>query len=816
MPEHAAKTSVITSYNRLFPEKATRIVLKLLSLRRPSAFVCTALSAATLALTIGCGSGGSSGGGTQQQPGIPALSLSATSLTFASTTVGQSSAAQTVTLTNAGSAALTLTSATLSDANNYSLTNNCGTSLAASATCTLGVTFTPKSAGTLTATITLADNSGGSATTQVIALTGTGVAAPPGTASLSTTSLSFSLAAGTTSSTQTVTLSNTGTGTLTLSAISLDMNSSATFTLASGCGSTLAAGAGCVLNITFTPTSAGTTYTGGVTIVDNSGGVAGATQGVTLTGTQATSAASAVTFSPATLDFGSVIVNSTSTAKTVTLTNSGTAALALTSITITGGSTASAFTQTNNCPASLSTGSSCTISITFKPFASGTYAASLTATDNAADSPQTASLSGTGVTSGATLSSSSITFPTTTVNTTASSGVTLTNSGTAALTITSIVLSGTNASNFATTNNCGTSLAAGASCTITATFTPTAASSYSATITVTDSAPSSPQVIAVTGSGTTSAVTRTLYTFPESDNSVTPLYALVNSATKTIDMTMYEMQDTTMTANLVARCKAGVIVRVIFSQSVASSSSTAYSALNAQTNCSAVYSNSAFTNTHQKTITVDNTTTAIMSLNLQSQYYSTTRDFALVTNDAADIAAIEATFAQDYAAGGTKNTTEFGYQPSTGDDLIWSPTTAEASMLSIINNAQKTLVIENEELASSASYIINAMTAACQRGVVLHLAMVNQSSYQANFKTLENAGCGVHVYPDTTNGFYIHAKAVVADYGLSTQNAYMGSINYSDASMNKNRELGLFLSDQTVVTSLYNTLTADYAGGTAY
>ncbi len=331
------------------------------------------------------------------------------------------------------------------------------------------------------------------------------------------------------------------------------------------------------------------------------------------------------------------------------------------------------------------------------------------------------------------------------------------------------------------------------------------------------SAPSS-WALPIASVSTTPALTYTLYTFPEADNSVTPLYAFINSATSTIDMTMYEMQDTTFTADLVAACGRGVRVRVIFSSSIASSSATAYSALNsAGSNCSAVDSNSAFTNTHQKTITLDGALatarTAIMSLNLQTQYYSTTRDFAMIENDPADIAAIEATFNQDYAASGTKNETEFSYQPGAGDDLIWSPTTAQAAMVSIISNAQKTLLVENEEM--SASTIVSALDAACTRGVKVNIAMEYSSSYVTDFNSLKAAGCKLSTY-NNPNGFYIHAKAVVADYGLPTQNVYMGSINYSNASLTANRELGMWISDPASVQSLETTITADYAGGASY
>jgi phosphatidylserine/phosphatidylglycerophosphate/cardiolipin synthase-like enzyme len=315
-------------------------------------------------------------------------------------------------------------------------------------------------------------------------------------------------------------------------------------------------------------------------------------------------------------------------------------------------------------------------------------------------------------------------------------------------------------------------------------------------------------------------LTYTLYAFPESDNSVTPLYALVNSAQKTIDMTMYELEDTVFSGDLVSACSRGVKVRVVLSSSEESANATAYAQLNAAgSNCSAVYSNTAFTNTHQKTFTIDGTTTAIMSLNLQSKYYSTTRDFALIENDPVDIAAIEATFNADYAAGtpsgGSQGASDFNYQPGAGDDLIWSPTTAQTDMLAIINGATKTLLVENEEM--DASNIVSALEAACVRGVTVHIAMVNDDNeYESEFTALQAAGCKVNVYPDTETGFYVHAKAVVADYGLPTQSVYMGSINYSTASMTKNRELGVYIADPASVQLLNATMASDYAGGSPY
>src|SRR5438552_1473011 len=131
-------------------------------------------------------------------------------------------------------------------------------------------------------------------------------------------------------------------------------------------------------------------------------------------------------------------------------------------------------------------------------------------TDNADDSPQTASLSGTGTASAATLPppSGSSLFPYTTLFRSPQT-VTLSNTGTAPLTISGIALGGTNAGDFGQTNNCPLSpstLAASSSCTFNVTFTPTASGTCAASLTVTDNASGSPQTVSLTGTGTAPAV----------------------------------------------------------------------------------------------------------------------------------------------------------------------------------------------------------------------------------------------------------------------------------------------------------------------
>jgi hypothetical protein len=101
----------------------------------------------------------------------------------------------------------------------------------------------------------------------------------------------------------------------------------------------------------------------------------------------------AVTLSSTVVTFNNVALNTTSTAQTVTLTNSGTGPLTLSSVTL-GGTNASSFASTNNCGSTVAAGASCMLSITFTPSTHTTLTATITLTDNATTSPQTISLSG--------------------------------------------------------------------------------------------------------------------------------------------------------------------------------------------------------------------------------------------------------------------------------------------------------------------------------------------------------------------------------------------------------------------------------------
>jgi probable HAF family extracellular repeat protein len=205
------------------------------------------------------------------------------------------------------------------------------------------------------------------------------------------------------------------------------------------------------------------------------------------------------TLSPTSLTFSTWAIGTKSVAKSVTLANDGSANLTVSGIAITGPN-AGDFAETHTCGGSLAPGASCSISVTFKPTASGTRTAALTVTDNTAGSPQKVALSGTGTT--AKLSPRSLNFPAQTLGTTSAvKTATLTNVGATTFSVSSIAFTGVNAGDFAETHTCGTSLTPGASCNISVTFRPTATGTRTAKLSITDNAAGSPQKVQLSGFG---------------------------------------------------------------------------------------------------------------------------------------------------------------------------------------------------------------------------------------------------------------------------------------------------------------------------
>jgi Abnormal spindle-like microcephaly-assoc'd, ASPM-SPD-2-Hydin len=286
----------------------------------------------------------------------PSIVLLPTQLSFAPTLIGQTAAAQDVTISNTGAGATTLISESVSG--DYAITaDTCGSSLSSNYGCTVSIAFSPTASGSRTGTLTVMDSVG----TQTVSLSGTGLA--PATDGLSPPSLAFgSLVIGEKSAAQQVTLANNGDQSLQL----ISAQISGDFAFVNDCGTSLAGHSSCAITVEFVPTQTGA-ETGTLTVSDIH-----RSQTVSLSGVGLAPAGTSAT--PAMLNFGNYAVGGTSQAQTVTVTDNGGAGLAGLSYAITGDFSIS----TRTCGSGLAAGADCTLDVVFSPTVTGVRSGILT------------------------------------------------------------------------------------------------------------------------------------------------------------------------------------------------------------------------------------------------------------------------------------------------------------------------------------------------------------------------------------------------------------------------------------------------------
>jgi uncharacterized repeat protein (TIGR03803 family) len=202
---------------------------------------------------------------------------------------------------------------------------------------------------------------------------------------------------------------------------------------------------------------------------------------------------------PNRLSFGDQKVGTPSGAQPLTITNNADPALHVTAIRFTGTNAGDFSLGSDTCSgASVVHGASCFVNVLFQPIATGSRSATLEIDDDAWNSPQKVGLDGTGIAPAVSLDFLSLSFATQILwIASAPRVVTLSNTGTAALTITSLSASG----DFSQTNTCGANLPKGSSCAISVRFTPTDVGPRSGTLTVVDDASGSPRAVDLSGTG---------------------------------------------------------------------------------------------------------------------------------------------------------------------------------------------------------------------------------------------------------------------------------------------------------------------------
>lgn len=306
----------------------------------------------------------------------PDIDIYPDGLPFYDQQVGKLSSVETVSVLNSGTATLTISSIVASAG--FSATNNCGGSVAPGQSCAVSIRFKPTAVGPATGTLKFVDNAPGSP--QIVTLNGNGVST--GVVMLPSSLTFDAQPVGVASNALNVVVTNTTGAAIALSSVT----ASSGFTESNFCGTTIGPTPqkSCVISVTFKPGGTGTTN-GTLTLVDGAG-----TQILPLSGIGANTS---ITLTPPSLSMGSLTVGKSSVTKTSTVANVGGTPVSLVSIIASGD-----YRQTNNCPAVLGVGASCTLNVTFTPSASGNRAGRVTLNDTDPGNLQTLILTGTGVT----------------------------------------------------------------------------------------------------------------------------------------------------------------------------------------------------------------------------------------------------------------------------------------------------------------------------------------------------------------------------------------------------------------------------------
>ena len=302
-------------------------------------------------------------------------------------------------------------------------------------------------------------------------------------------------------------------------------------------------------------------------------------------------------------------------------------------------------------------------------------------------------------------------------------------------------------------------------------------------------------------SGKPAATSGLLSLYVEPQAGMGPVYRMISQARRTIRLAMYELSDPVAEQALAQAAGRHVRVEVLLDcNRERSRNQAAYSYLAAH-GVRVTWADPRYTATHEKVLTVDGQAAAIMTGNMVAGDYAGTRDFLLVDRQPADVAAIDDTFAADAS--------HRAVTPGEGIYLVWSPTSSQARLLSLLAGARHTLAVENEEMDDPE--VTAALLAALRRHVQVTLVLTTNPEWESPLMQLQAAGARVVELGDGAGALYIHAKVIVADAGTGAARVFVGSQNFSIASLRYNREVGLMTSAASIVSAAAAVIRSDAA-----
>ncbi|MCE1248418.1 MAG: phospholipase D-like domain-containing protein [Firmicutes bacterium] len=279
----------------------------------------------------------------------------------------------------------------------------------------------------------------------------------------------------------------------------------------------------------------------------------------------------------------------------------------------------------------------------------------------------------------------------------------------------------------------------------------------------------------------------------------------INQAKQSIRLTIYEIGDPDILDALKSAAQRGVEVKIIFNyHSFSEAQRGKILDIMRSLESKGVKTKVAdrrFAHTHQKSFVFDDKKAIIMSFNLQSNYFTNTRDFGIITLSSQEIDEITKVFEADWL---------YSDITPSEEDLVWSPVNSNEKLIDLIRSAKKTIEIYNEEVADKE--ILDELIKAAQTGVEIRFISAQLIGYDGRDgniygrKKLNDNGVKAK-YGDF---LYIHAKMILVDYGTENARVFVGSENFSYTSLQKNRELGIIVEENNILDRLHSIFNTDW------
>lgn len=287
----------------------------------------------------------------------------------------------------------------------------------------------------------------------------------------------------------------------------------------------------------------------------------------------------------------------------------------------------------------------------------------------------------------------------------------------------------------------------------------------------------------------------------EPSDNAQALLGSIQNATTSIHMTMYLLTSSTFVNTLIAKKKAGVDVKVVLNKNFPTTgidNTTVFNQLQSA-GVQVVWATAAYTYTHEKAVIVDGTSVWIMTMNVTYSSPTSNREYLALDTDPDDVAEAEQIFQADFTSSGVSPTGK----------LLVAPINARAGLLALIQSATTMLDLEGEELSDSD--IVPALVAAHDRGVAVRVVLSDDTPTNAMANAVNALKAdGIPVKKISTP--YVHAKAIVVDNAV----AYVGSANFTQNSLDSNRELGVLVSAGSEVAKVETTIDGDFTAGVVY